>query len=67
MWHSWGHMARLWGSGEKKSKPGILLLLGSRVGPEGFSSSLFTGEFKTYEQKFKVLGNEKTTAPGVSY
>lgn len=48
---------------KKKSKPGVLLLSGSRVGAKGFWSSFFTGEFKTLEQEFKALGSENTSNP----
>ena len=48
---------------KKKSKPGVLLLSGSRVGAKGFWSSFFTGEFKTLEKEFKALGSENTSNP----
>ena len=64
--HTWDHTERSWVE-RVRADPGVLLLLGSRRGAQGYVGSLFSGEFTTQEQEFKALEENKQVAKRVSY
>lgn len=52
---------------ESESRPEVLLLLGSRMGTQGFVGSFFIGEFETPEQEFEAQEEKSKWLKPVSY